>query len=115
MTILELFLLYVSQISNLFFSFMAYGSISRCVRSLPSPSYIGVLTVRAQSWQGVFGYFDKNKSNTIDGDELEQALKQYGYRDDLTTDLQELLKRKYGAGHSLSVQSLLPIVHACST
>ncbi|KAI0265745.1 hypothetical protein BGY98DRAFT_1069957 [Russula aff. rugulosa BPL654] len=49
-----------------------------------------------ESWQGVFGYFDKNKSNTIDGDELEQALKQYGYRDDLTTDLQELLKRKYG-------------------
>ncbi|KAI0271101.1 hypothetical protein BGY98DRAFT_1189719, partial [Russula aff. rugulosa BPL654] len=48
-----------------------------------------------ESWQGVFGYFDKNKSNTIDGDELEQALKQYGYRDDLTTDLQELLKRKY--------------------
>ncbi|KAI0285753.1 hypothetical protein BGY98DRAFT_909596 [Russula aff. rugulosa BPL654] len=47
------------------------------------------------SWQGVFGYFDKNKNNTIDGDELEQALKQYGY--DLSTDLQELLKRKYGA------------------
>ncbi|KAI0261810.1 hypothetical protein BGY98DRAFT_929321 [Russula aff. rugulosa BPL654] len=46
-------------------------------------------------WQGVFGYFDKNKNNTIDGDELEQALKQYGY--DLSTDLQELLKRKYGA------------------
>jgi hypothetical protein len=86
---------------------MAYGSISRCVRVLPSPSRIGVLTVSAQSWQGVFDYFDKNKNNTIDGGELEQALKQYGY--DLTTDLQELLKRKYGAG--LSYQHPISSAH----
>jgi peflin len=86
---------------------MAYGSISRCVRGLPSPSRIDDLTVRAQSWQGVFDYFDKNKNNTIDGDELEQALKQYGY--DLSTDLQELLKRKYGAG--LSFQHPISSAH----
>jgi Ca2+-binding EF-hand superfamily protein len=77
---------------------MAYGSISRCVRGLPSRSRIGVLTVRAQSWEGVFRHFDKNNNNAIDGDELQQALERFGYN--LSQPLQDLLKRKYGAGLS---------------
>jgi Ca2+-binding EF-hand superfamily protein len=65
---------------------------------LPSRSRIGVLTVSTQSWEGVFRHFDKNKNNTIDGDELEQALERFGYK--LSPPLQDLLKRKYGAGLS---------------
>jgi peflin len=64
----------------------------------PSPSRIGNLTVRAQSWERVFQRFDTNNSNTIDGDELQQALKELGY--ELSPPLQDLLKRKYGAGLS---------------
>jgi hypothetical protein len=77
---------------------MAYGSISRCVRprGLPSPSRIVVLTVRTQEWEGVFRHFDKNHNDYIDGDELGQALGRFGYP--LTPQLQNLLKRKYGAG-----------------
>jgi hypothetical protein len=62
---------------------------------LPSRSRIGVLTVRAQQWEDVFRRFDKNKNNTIDSDELEQALERLGYK--LSPPLQDLLKRKYGA------------------
>jgi len=73
---------------------MVYGSISRCVRGLPSRSRIGVLTVRAQDWEGVFRHFDKNNNNTIDGDELQQALQRFDYN--LSPALQDLLRRKYG-------------------
>ena len=88
---------------------MAYGSISRCVRArgVSSPSRIGVLTVMTQSWEGAFRHFDKNGNNAIDGDELELALERFGYN--LSPQLQDLLKRKYGATLSvlLSIQSLL--------
>ena len=77
---------------------MAYGNISRCVRprGLPSSSCKGVLTVRAQEWEGVFRHYDGNHNDYIDGDELGQALERFGYP--LTPQLQNLLKRKYGAG-----------------
>ena len=39
---------------------------------------------------------DSNHDNTINDDELQQALEQYGYK--LSPQLQDLLKRKYGAG-----------------
>jgi len=51
--------------------------------------------VRAQEWRGVFRDFDKNHNGTIDGDELQLALKKWGF--ELSTSLQLLLKRKYGA------------------
>jgi Ca2+-binding EF-hand superfamily protein len=54
--------------------------------------------VRAQKWEGVFRHFDKNNNNAIDGDELQQALERFGYN--LSPPLQDLLKRKYGAGLS---------------
>jgi Ca2+-binding EF-hand superfamily protein len=69
--------------------------------------------VRAQAWEGAFRRFDKNNNNIIDGDEMQQALEQYGYK--LSSPLQDLLKRKYGAELFLSIQCLLPIVHAYST
>ena len=88
---------------------MAYGSISRCVRGLPSRSRIGVLTVISQALEGLFRHFDKNKNNAIDGDELQQALQQFGYN--LSPPLQDLLKRKYGAG--LSFENPMSFAH-CS-
>jgi Ca2+-binding EF-hand superfamily protein len=61
-----------------------------------------VLTVRAQSWEGAFRHFDQNNNNAIDGDELQQALEQFGYH--LSSQLQNLLKRKYGTGLSFEHQ-----------
>jgi Ca2+-binding EF-hand superfamily protein len=68
------------------------------VRGLPSRGPIGGLTVRAQAWESVFRHFDKSHNGTIDGDELRQALEQFGYK--LSPPLQDLLKRKYGTGLS---------------
>ena len=87
--------------------------MSRCARGLLSPSRIGVLTVRAQNWQAVFHHFDQNKNGVIDGDEMKVALERFGYH--LSSQLVWLLRRKYGAGLSLSIQSLLCVAHACST
>ena len=56
---------------------------------------MGDLTVWAQSWEGIFRHFDKNQNNTIDDDELQQALERFNYK--LSPPLQDLLKRKYGA------------------
>jgi len=68
------------------------------VWGLPSRGRVGVLTLRAQDWQHVFRYFDRNNNNTIDDDELGQALRQFGYN--LSPRILDLLKSKYGAGLS---------------
>jgi hypothetical protein len=85
------------------------------VRRLPV-AYIGVLTVSAQSWEGAFRHFDQNNNNAIDGDELRLALERFGYR--LSPALQNLLKRKYGAGlffrASNPIRLFCPFVHSCS-
>ncbi|KAI0272061.1 hypothetical protein BGY98DRAFT_1099985 [Russula aff. rugulosa BPL654] len=70
-----------------------FDGLRKYIEVCPSPSRIGDLTVRAQSWERVFQRFDTNNSNTIDGDELQQALKELGY--ELSPPLQDLLKRKY--------------------
>jgi len=46
-----------------------------------------------KSWEAVFHHFDKSNNNSIDGNELTEALKQFGYH--LSPRLQDLLKRKY--------------------
>lgn len=51
-----------------------------------------------QDWQGVFLHFDRDRSGTIDGNELQAALNQFGYR--LSPNLLNLLLRKYGAHRS---------------
>lgn len=63
--------------------------------------------MRAQQWEEVFRRVDKNKNKTIDGDELERALEQLGYK--LSPPLQNLLKRKYGA--RLSSEHPMSYVH----
>jgi len=48
-----------------------------------------------KDWQGVFRHFDADKSGSIDGQELANALKQFGYN--LSPQLLHLLQAKYGA------------------
>jgi len=47
-----------------------------------------------KDWQGVFKHFDKDHSGSIDGSELQSALKQFGYN--LSPQLLNLVERKYG-------------------
>jgi len=91
------------SIEELFISFTGYLTypqfsglwkyIKVCA-GLPSRTSMGVLTKWAQDWQGVFLHFDRDRSGTIDGQELHQALNQFGYR--LSPQLLNLLQRKYG-------------------
>ncbi|KAL1725560.1 hypothetical protein EV714DRAFT_239948 [Schizophyllum commune] len=46
-----------------------------------------------KDWQNVFRHFDRDRSGSIDGAELNQALAQFGYR--LSPQLLDLLQRKY--------------------
>jgi len=48
-----------------------------------------------KDWQGVFLHFDRDRSGTIDGQELQAALNQFGYR--LSPQLLNLVQRKYGS------------------
>ena len=52
-----------------------------------------------KDWQGVFRHFDRDNSGSIDGGELSEALRQFGYN--LSPQLLVLLERKYGACISL--------------
>ncbi|KZO98312.1 EF-hand [Calocera viscosa TUFC12733] len=51
-----------------------------------------------RDWQNVFRHFDADRSGSIDGRELKNALEQFGYR--LTPKILRLLEIKYGAGES---------------
>lgn len=48
-----------------------------------------------KDWQNVFKHFDKDRSGSIDGRELSDALRQFGYN--LTPQLIQLVERKYGS------------------
>jgi Ca2+-binding EF-hand superfamily protein len=47
-----------------------------------------------KDWQNVFRHFDRDRSGTIDGGELREALSQFGYN--LSPPLLELVQKKYG-------------------
>ena len=54
-------------------------------------------------WQNVFRHFDRDRSGSIDGHELADALRNFGY--DLSPFLLQLLEQKYGMEHgSLCVE-----------
>lgn len=57
-----------------------------------------------KDWQGVFRHFDRDRSGSIDGTELQNALGQFGYR--LSPQLLELLQRKY------DVKASAPTTHS---
>ena len=50
--------------------------------------------IHYNSRQDVFRHFDKDRSGTIEGQELKAALSQFGYN--LNPQLLQLLERKYG-------------------
>ena len=54
-----------------------------------------------KDWQNVFKHFDRDRSGSIDGGELRDALAQFGYN--LSPPLLELVQRKYGESSSLAV------------
>ncbi|KAI0313080.1 EF-hand [Amylostereum chailletii] len=49
-------------------------------------------------WQGVFRHFDKDRSGSIDGYELAEALRSFGYN--LSPTLLTMIEQKYAAGPS---------------
>jgi len=53
-----------------------------------------------KDWQGVFHHFDRDRSGSIDGTELQNALNQFGYR--LSPQLLNLLQRKYASAPQAS-------------
>jgi len=46
-----------------------------------------------KDWQGVFRHFDRDRSGSIDGQELQQALQQFGFN--LSAQMIELVQKKY--------------------
>ncbi|EAU92003.1 apoptosis-linked protein 2 [Coprinopsis cinerea okayama7 len=48
-----------------------------------------------KDWQNVFKHFDRDRSGSIDGNELREALGQFGYH--LSPQLLDLLQKKYDA------------------
>ncbi|KAI0781050.1 hypothetical protein BD413DRAFT_433185, partial [Trametes elegans] len=51
-----------------------------------------------QDWQNVFRHFDRDRSGSIDGSELSEALRSFGYN--LSPALLTLLEQKYASGPS---------------
>jgi len=49
-------------------------------------------------WQGVFRHFDRDRSGTIDRNELSEAFRNFGYR--LPPSLLNLIEQKYASGPS---------------
>ena len=60
-----------------------------------------------KDWQGVFRHFDRDNSGSIDGGELSEALRQFGYN--LSPNLLSLLERKYGTPPSPLCLQLIDI------
>ncbi|KAE9406768.1 EF-hand [Gymnopus androsaceus JB14] len=48
-----------------------------------------------QDWQGVFRHFDRDQSGTIEGHELAEALRSFGYN--LSPQLLRLIEQKYAS------------------
>ncbi|KAF8908406.1 hypothetical protein CPB85DRAFT_1309326 [Mucidula mucida] len=51
-----------------------------------------------KDWQNVFRHFDRDRSGSIDGQELSEALGQFGYR--LSPQLLDLVQKKYASAHA---------------
>ena len=63
--------------------------------------------IQLEEFESVFRHFDRDNSGSIDGGELSEALRQFGYN--LSPQLLVLLERKYGAYH-LHLFSSLPLL-----
>ncbi|TEB37906.1 EF-hand [Coprinellus micaceus] len=58
-----------------------------------------------KDWQNVFRHFDRDRSGSIEGNELREALGQFGYN--LSPQLLELLQKKYDATDKKANQAAL--------
>jgi len=47
-----------------------------------------------KDWQNVFRHFDRDQSGSIEGNELRDALAQFGFR--LSPEILTLVQKKYG-------------------
>jgi len=64
-----------------------------------------------KDWQNVFRHFDRDGSGSIDGRELSEALRQFGYN--LAPPLLALVERKYGSGPGVGGITFDRFVRAC--
>jgi len=53
-----------------------------------------------QDWQNVFRHFDRDQSGTIEGRELSEALRSFGYN--LSPPLLTLVEQKYASGAAVT-------------
>ena len=74
------------------------GSTSRCVEQFSMADLNMILNKTTQDWQNVFRHFDRDRSGSIDSNELRDALRQFGYN--LNPQLIALVQAKYGASIS---------------
>lgn len=65
-----------------------------CVNLLRTVEFAG-LWKYISDWQGVFRHFDRDRSGSIEGRELAEALRSFGYN--LSPPLLTLIEHKYGA------------------
>ena len=79
-------------------------------RLTPHPEFAG-LWKYISDWQNVFRHFDRDHSGSIDGQELADALSNFGYR--LTPQLLQLIEQKYGTALSNSLPRALSL-RSCS-
>ena len=78
-------------------------------RHSPRFQSLPVLWKYISDWQNVFRHFDRDRSGSIDGQELADALGNFGYR--LTPQLLQLIEQKYGTqSHAMS----LTASHECT-
>lgn len=61
---------------------------------LASRSQFAGLWKYIKDWQNVYRHFDRDRSGSIDTNELHDALRQFGYN--LSPQLLQLVERKYG-------------------
>jgi len=53
-----------------------------------------------KDWQNVFRHFDRDRSGSIDGQELREALSQFGYQ--LSPPILDLIQRKYASSAAVA-------------
>lgn len=75
--------------------------------SLASRSQFAGLWKYIKDWQNVYRHFDRDRSGSIDTNELHDALRQFGYN--LSPQLLQLVERKYGEPPQLYLPSPLSL------
>ncbi|KAI6007751.1 hypothetical protein F5J12DRAFT_892620 [Pisolithus orientalis] len=64
------------------------------------------IKARTIDWQNVFRHFDRDRSGTIDGSELRNALSRFGYN--LSPRLLQLVQKKYATATNPDYRGIIP-------